>query len=166
MKTHHCHSYDFAYTDAECIEKYQVGLNNPNDETAAGGARCLACDRGKSLYFGQPQEKIMSTNTKKCANGDGKIAVKENLCTKCYRLKHGKAPFLSSGFDKNDASLKGRRGNSEPGASKTGNGKDNPLKSSILTFSVDLDRYPNLHRKLMELGIGKLLDAVEEKAAV
>ena len=29
----------------------------------------------------------------KCSNNDGKIAVKDGLCTKCFKKKHGVVPF-------------------------------------------------------------------------
>jgi hypothetical protein len=74
----------------ECKKTHCKMLSSKRDEfcrirreKALEGDICYNCEG----------EKTMATNTKKCSNNDGKIAVKDGLCTKCYVAKHGTAPY-------------------------------------------------------------------------
>lgn len=50
--------------------------------------------QGMAFSHSIKKEKSMAEKPK-CDNGDGKLAVKDGLCYKCYRKKHGVAPFPS-----------------------------------------------------------------------
>lgn len=82
-----------------CARQYRLGKEN-----------CVACDRGKEaaqsetteiradIYekplIGSTREKREEHMAKKCTrDGCKKWAVKDDLCTRHYREKHGEAPF-------------------------------------------------------------------------
>jgi hypothetical protein len=89
----------------------------------------------------------------KCKNGCGKGAVKDGICTRCYRKLHGVLPYpkKASGDTKFPAAAVLMPDQVTPkGASRS---KESPIQllKSLLPVTVDFGSYPDTHTKLIDL---------------
>jgi hypothetical protein len=123
----------------DCKVSYKTAIDNPGDESMAV---CASCERGKTLFFSPANRKGMFTMAKPCTKGCGKGAVRDGLCTKCYRKEHGVLPYPKKKTDKKIA--KASKTRKVHKSAKVIGGNGSAQKPENMVISVDFSSHPEI----------------------